>query len=263
MDVMKKKGRIATADKCQKFPTRLLAKRTVDDVLGDEEMKRVEERLREVDDSGLSADFFVVLNGTGLRIGEALALSLADFFPDEITEEKIKKPLDMCGIKSHGYIAIESQVPSKGRVRGDDGLVTRKPLKGRIEPESGRTIPIISVKVFNVLARRWNEQRKLAKTKKYGTSPSNYLLFDGLTKGGYRNLLLKGYMGSGFWHKSPHCSRHTFATNFAGMTGGNPLLCKLVLGHKDMDTTLRYIHLYEAINRKVRTKELRGESPSS
>lgn len=259
LEVMHRKRMVAELHKCPKFAGHLLAKRTVDDVLGDEEMDFIEKRLREIEPTGLAADFFVILNSTGLRIGEGLALSMADFFPDEITDEKLRRPLNLCGIESHGYITIESQLKHPGKPKDKNGRVSRKPLKGRkrIEPESGRTIPVISAKVFNILARRWNEQNELVAKRTHGENPLDYLLFDGLTKNNYARYLVSAYKGTKYRHKSPHCSRHTFSTNFAGMAGGNPLLCKLVLGHKDIETTMRYIHLYESINRKARTRELR------
>ena len=59
-----------------------------------------------------------------------------------------------------------------------------------------------------------------------------------------------------FKHKSPHCARHTFATNLAGLTHADTGFCRLVLGHKDEDTTLGYVHLFEQINRQARSKVL-------
>lgn len=54
--------------------------------------------------------------------------------------------------------------------------------------------------------------------------------------------------------KSPHCLRHTFATELAGVTLGDTTLCKSILGHRDEDTTKKYIHLFEQINQKMKMK---------
>lgn len=77
-----------------------------------------------------------------------------------------------------------------------------------------------------------------------------------MDKNRFSRLLREAYQGTRFTHKSPHCARHTFATNFAGMTNADTGLCRLVLGHRDEDTTLGYVHLFEQINRQARAKEL-------
>lgn len=261
LDVMHRKGKMEMAPKCQKFASHLIGRRTVDDVLSDEEIDVIHARLRELDPTELAADFFLVLVNTGLRLGEGLGISMADFFPDELRDDKLARALKMCDVKSIGYISLESQLKDGGKPRGSDGTVRRKPLKGRrkIEPGLGRIVPLVSRRVFNILAKRWNQQRELLEAKKHGKEPSDYLLFDGLTNASYSRILVAAYTGTRFRHKSPHCARHTFATNFAGLVCGNPLICAMVLGHKDQETTMGYIHLYEAINRKARSQELRRE----
>jgi len=39
-----------------------------------------------------------------------------------------------------------------------------------------------------------------------------------------------------------------FATELAVKALGDTTLCRMVLGHKDEDTTARYVHLFEQIN---------------
>lgn len=39
------------------------------------------------------------------------------------------------------------------------------------------------------------------------------------------------------------------------MTCGDFFLAKAILGHKDVETTMRYVHIFEAIHRKARKKE--------
>lgn len=54
----------------------------------------------------------------------------------------------------------------------------------------------------------------------------------------------------------PVWTRHSFATNFAGLTNADTGLCRLVLGHRDEETTLGYVHLFEQLNRQARAKTL-------
>ena len=195
---------------------------------------------------------------TGLRLSEGLGLSLSDFFPGSPDKKTIAGALERHGLKCFGYISLESQVKNSIKPRNLDGIVPRKPLKGRrrIEAKAGRIIPILNKETFNILAKRFNEQTDLLANAKHGNDKSNYLLFDGMDKNRFSRLLVDAYAGTRFTHKSPHCARHTFATNFAGLTHADTGLCRLVLGHKDEDTTLGYVHLFEQINRQARAKEL-------
>ncbi|MBN8542089.1 MAG: tyrosine-type recombinase/integrase [Deltaproteobacteria bacterium] len=61
-------------------------------------------------------------------------------------------------------------------------------------------------------------------------------------------------LGPGYRSKSAHCLRHTFATDLASRALGDTTLCKMVLGHKDEETTARYVHLFEQINQKSKMK---------
>ena len=112
------------------------------------------------------------------------------------------------------------------------------------------------------MAKRVNSQLELHEQRKYGKEFSDYLLFDSLNKNNYAKLLKKAYEGTQFKYKSPHCARHTFATNFAGKVFGDGVLCQLILGHKDIETTKGYVHLFEAINRKAKTKEIKRKKIS-
>lgn len=89
-----------------------------------------------------------------------------------------------------------------------------------------------------------------------GADSKNYLLFDGFTRNTL-NLALTGIyskLANKYKKKCQHCCRHTFSTKFVGMTCGDFFLAKAILGHKDVDPTIRYVHIFEAINRKVKKK---------
>ena len=233
-------------------------RRTAEDVISDEDAKIIHQRLVDLDDTGVVADFFLVLLHSGLRLGEGLGISLADFSPGVPEVALVKGAIQRHSLQCFGFIALESQVANTIHPRSRDGKVPRKPLKGRkrIDAKGSRTIPILDKQAFNSLARRFNDQTELLENGKFGTSKSDYLLFDGLDKNRFSRLLREAYEGLSFKHKSPHCARHTFATNLAGITHADTGFCRLVLGHKDEDTTLGYVHLFEQINRQARSKVL-------
>lgn len=251
MVVMKRKGQIAEIEKCPKFPTHLLKVRTAEDVLSAEEIKAVYGKLTEI--SIDSSDFFWILLHTGMRLSEGLGLSLDDVYEGEVAHEVLRKLLIQRDLNSFGYISLWSQLAESNHAR-DGQRVLRKPLKGRrkIDPSNGRTIPILDKRAFNILVARFNKCGKQLDSRLFGSDPRDYLIFDGLTKGTFASHLKRAYdsLGGKFRLKSPHCLRHTFATELAGLALGDITLCKNVLGHKDEETTQRYVHLFEQINQK-------------
>jgi integrase/recombinase XerD len=64
------------------------------------------------------------------------------------------------------------------------------------------------------------------------------------------NVLMDQYLGAASLtrHYSPHCLRHTFATQL--LNAGVPLeVLKELMGHHSMQITLRYTQLYDATKR--------------
>lgn len=258
LDIMRKEGKCDVLPKCEKFPRHLVNRRTAEHVISDIEAQVVTSQLIELDKTKLAPDFFQMLLGTGLRLAEGLGISLADFFPGQPTNSYLKDALARNNLKCYGYIVLESQVTSRTTFRDKKGKVLRKPLKGRkvIDGKASRLIPIIDKKVFNILARRYNEQTALFEKKKYGSDKADYLLFNGLTKSGFHNRITAAYEKTQYEPRTAHCARHTFATNFAGLTNADTGLCRLILGHKDEQTTLDYVHLFEQISRQAKANDL-------
>ena len=256
LDIMFRKGKCDIQPKCQKFPRHLLNRRDAEHVISDAEAKTITSLLEQGGEtrSELAADFFVVLLNTGLRLGEGLGISLADFFPGAPDNHYTKGSLERHNLKCLGYIALESQLANSRRARLPDGTVPRKPLKGRkrVDAKASRMIPVFDRKAFNALAKRYNEQSEMMEKTTFGTNKSDYLLFGGLDKNLFYRLLTEAYGKSKFKHKSAHCARHSYATKLAGLTNADTGLCRLVLGHRDEDTTLGYVHLFEQINRQAR-----------
>jgi integrase len=255
--VMARKGHMEPAPKCRCFDSSLMNKRSIDHVLSDEEVHFVYKRLSELDPSLVAADFFRVSVGTGVRLSEGLAFSVADVFEGEPVDRTFREAMKKNGFSCLGFVSINSQLRDSAGSRGPEGQVARKPLKGRrrIDEESGRTIPVLDKEVYNSIARLFNKQNERFINAECGQNASDYLLFDGLNKNIYSSLLRKAYEGSIYRHKSPHCARHTFATRFAGLTCGDMYLCQAVLGHRDIDTTRDYVHIFAALNKAARAKE--------
>lgn len=255
MVVMKKKGQVAEIDKCQKFPGHLLKVRSGEDVLSKYEAEDIYSRLLDI--SHDSADFFWVLLHSGMRLSEGLGISIDDVYEGEVTHEVLRKLLNRRELESFGYVTLWSQLAEGNNYR-EGHRVLRKPLKGRrkIDSSSGRTIPILDKRTFNILVRRFNICTKQFESRVYGDEPRDYLLFDGLTKGTFASHLVRAYRagGSKYRPKSAHCLRHTFATELAGLSLGDNTLCKNVLGHRDEETTERYVHLFEQINQQAKMK---------
>jgi integrase len=196
------------------------------------------------------------LTATGLRINEGLGLSLDDLFKGEINNTNLNTQLKKKGIQYFGYLVLESQPKSGVALRNAAGIVERKPLKGKktISSKYTRTIPIQNKDTFNTLATLWLEQKQKLDLKIHGSDPKNFLLFDGLNKNIFGSLLRSICNQYKIGPYKPHCCRHTFATEFTGKVMGNIFLCQLILGHADTSTTRKYIHLWEQIQKDLKSE---------
>lgn len=265
MMTMKKRGKIETLEKCDKYPSHMLAVRGIEDVFTKEELSDVEEALKGIDPE--SYEFSVVLRDGGFRVSEAFGLSAADVcegLPDEDTSDsgQIVRWIKTFGLETHGYIQLNSQVDDNMKIRSKDGKVSRVPLKHRktMSPEDGRMIPIFSREFYDIVDRRIKRIEKEWEHGKYGGNAADYLLFDGLDYQKFTRSLALAYdlieqrKKKKYKRKSPHCYRHTCSTWLAGKTLGTNQVCKLVLGHKDENTTERYVHFWKAIMREGQRK---------
>lgn len=147
-----------------------------------------------------------------------MAISLDDFYVGDTQHETTSNALKTHRIECLGYLVIESQLAKTHGIREQSGAIERKPLKGRkvIKAGAGRIIPIFDKALFNILAKRYNDQLELLKTKKYGSDGKNYLFFDGFNRNTLNAALVKIYEGlkGKYKPKCQHCCRHTFSTNF-------------------------------------------------
>ena len=246
IDTMKRKNQCdKDLPSCPLFPDHKMATRSFEDIVSDEEIKTVFDVLLKSTDK-TPAHFFWTLAHTGLRLNEGIGLSLNDIISGPSSNPDFMRALNAYGIQCHSYIDLQSQ-PKLREIRNDKGIVERKPLKGKDKKkvsERGRIIPIAEKDTHNYLATLWQAQMINFNNKKYGTDKSNYLLFDGLTKGKFTAKLAQAFKDAKLKYKSPHLLRHTYCTKLAGQTMGNTMLCRAILGHTKSETVDKYIHIY-------------------
>lgn len=150
------------------------------------------------------------------------------------------------------FIFTLSQLDGDAVTRIDGHLVPRKPLKTKkkISPENARTIPILDKECWNVLARRYKEQKELLDKHVYGMDKVNYLLFDNLNMSRLTRTLQEAFVAKGLRPRTYHCCRHSRATYLVGETRSF-FLGKAMLGHKS-DIHEDYIHIFEMIALKAK-----------
>lgn len=255
LKVMKRKNYVERLDQCPQFARHLEKQKDADAVISESEKQIIYTALH--DRSDLAASFFKVLVATGLRINEGLGLSLDNLFKGTVNNKSLDAQLKKEGIEYFGYLILESQPINGVVLRNKDGIVERKPLKSKkaISSQNSRTIPILSKECFNILAELWLQQKEKLNKRVYGIDPKNYLLFEGLNKFTFGNHLRSVCRDQKIGPYTPHCCRHTFATEFTGKVLGNLFLCSLVLGHADISTTRKYIHLWEQIQKDLKSEE--------
>lgn len=234
------------------FPQHLVGKRTWEDVIQKDEFAQVHKALCATNQD--VADFFYVAYWTGMRFSEIRGLPMGYLYSGELSGP-IGEELKKHGIKSHGYIVLESQIASKNIERDKNFTVDRKPLKTKrkISPENARTIPIMDKECWNVLARRYKQQKHLFDATQYGTKRDNYLLFDEIPMSRLTTTLRETYEKLNMKPKSFHCCRHSRATYLVGETRSY-FLGKAILGHKS-DVFDDYVHTYEMIALKAKQND--------
>lgn len=256
MDVMYRRRFVENKYMCRHFPASLLNQRSEEAVIPLELQEMIYSSLRFRNE--LAADFFLVSLHTGMRLNELMGLSLGDLFADEIDSEFMHKALKPYQMKPYGFVSLESQPAHRSIPRDSQGHVPRKPLKGKkkIDSKDVRIIPVFHKRAYNTLVRLWNEQRRLYQTKRYGLNIKDYLLFNGLSSNVYSSSLkvVQQKMKLTYLH-SAHDTRHTYSTWLADKTGGNYTLCRMILGHADLDMTMRYVHINSKIQRQLKCKE--------
>jgi len=250
-----RKNKMGSPPKCSVFEKNLLNRKGAESLIPKDEEQYIYNKLD--GEFHLSAKFWRTLYNTAVRQNEGFGLSLADIYVGAPKNESLVRAFARYSLHCHGHIVLESQ-PKLSQIRDADGTVPRKPLKSKkkIEPKNNRIIPILNKETWLILVSLLKVQRENWKNKKYGNDKKNYLLFDGLNKSIFANDLRKAYEGTKFKRHTAHDCRHTFCTEFGGMTEGNQFLCQNVLGHKDSKTNDHYFHLWENIQLKMKTDSM-------
>ena len=198
------------------------------------------------------AELYRLLYFTGMRLNEGIGISLADLYDD--TEDSLG--LKQYGYKIYAHIVLQSQ-PKNTPLRDKHGKVARKPLKSKksIHAKYNRHIPITDKKLYNILAKHYNEQMELFDKGKYGKNKVNYLFFDGLTKSMVSRAVRVVFEDLKIKYRSLHCTRHSFSTFLIQRTK-NYLIARTVLGHASLEMTDSYIHLAELLSKTVKRTKL-------
>lgn len=238
--------------KCRHFPGHLCNQRDETSVISPENQKLIYSRLRER--RAESADLFRICLNTGLRINEALGLSLADVFSEAADTNVVAEKLKSLGCKCFGFIIIDSQPVHRGKDKFQHHI-ERKPLKGKkkISADQCRIIPITDLATYNTLVTLWNYQRERYSERLHGENLKDYLLFPRMTYNAYASDLRAVQSGEKKIH-SAHDTRHTYATHLAEKSYGDYVLCKMVLGHSDLEMTMRYVHIASKMKRTIESK---------
>lgn len=255
LKIMNRKNKIDRVTKCPQFARHLENSKSSEEVISETDTSKIHNELKRI--NNLAAELFYILVHTGLRINEGLGLCLDNLVQGNVENKAFHEQLIRHGVNYVGYISLESQPVNSTNIRDENNLVPRKALKGRrkIDPKNNRIIPLINKEVFNKLATLYFSQRELFLQKAFGSNPKDYLLFDGLNKQRFGNYLRQACKNLKIRNYTPHSCRHTFATQFTGITFGNVFLCQMVLGHRDLSTSRKYIHIWEQIQKDSKTAQ--------
>lgn len=240
--------------KCPSFPEHELNRMGFEHVIQVDEMNRVWEQLKRIDDA--VADFFLVLWHTGMRYSELAGLPLTALFRGNIPSPALHDELKKCNVTYHGYIHLESQPATDDCRREEDGSLKRKPLKAckEISPRFTRNIPIRTKEVWNILATRHKEALKSFAKKVFTKEKGDYLLFADLEWNRATNSLRRAFAELGLDAKGFHACRHSFTTNLVGETRSF-FLVRAITGHRKDKSFERYLHTFEQISQEARRNE--------
>lgn len=247
---LEKKKIIERAYKCETFEEHLMNTRTIDDVIFPEEMEIIYDILMKRGHK-LEALLFRYFYDTGGRWQEGLGLSLANIFQGEIDNDLLSKKMKAYEITYYGYIVLESQL-----VNIVDGKPVRAPFKGRkVIAEKYNRIQPITDKVL------WNHLVEIAEAvhKKYPNKlPGDCLIFEGVDDTTASRRLESAFIEARLRYRSWHCLRHSKCTWLIGLTGDS-MLARIILGITSPKTLERYNHIYQAISRAAKSKQLTGK----
>lgn len=264
------KGWVERTYKCSTYNREDTITVTAKDLFKEKEVPLIYSALKEIRED--SADLFIILIKSGLRINEVLGLCPPFIYQGQLDGKKtslIHNRLKQYGLEHyHGYICLENQ-PAKKSIRIDEtwtdrfgitwqrNSVPRKPLKcrRRIDPKYYRYIPIFDADAWNILVDRVLNTEDRARSKTYGTDEQSYLLFEGITSSMFASDLSKALQQLKLPRRSPHKTRHTFLTWFYSLIGEDEFLAGKVAGHRDKRDIERYCHLAEIMGREQKEKQ--------
>jgi integrase len=253
LDHLDRERTITFAQRCEAFGEYLLNSRDIDDVVHPHEMEIV---YKDMIENGHKQDalLYRFLYFSGMRYNEALAISVGDLFQGEIGSEFLRKKVAAYDIKYFGYVVSEGQF--KGMETS--GHVLREPFKGRkvIAEKFNRIFPVIDKVLWNAMV---DLAEKLHEKKAKHLGAKDLLLFPKTSHTTSTVHLKDSYDRKKLKWRSWHCLRHSRATYLIGETS-DAMLARVWLGHSSPKTLEKYNHMYQAIVRAAKGKELTGKA---
>ena len=253
METMKRRNKLTKLpSKCRFFKKGLLNRRGDEAYMSVDVCTSISKWLYEQSDE-LCADAVCVSRALGVRENELFGIALPWVMGGRPDDKALCKLIERMERKYYGYVVLESQ-PALAEIRDTNGTVPRKPLKRTdgISANNTRIIPVFDEAAWEVIKKRHQTQRVLFKNKTHGDDPKNYLLFDGLKETRYYRAFKDACEQLGLDH-SPHHTRHGFCTDFYGVTM-DFLICTMVTGHKKIETMMIYNHLFQLIQRNIKSQ---------
>jgi integrase len=247
---------ISKYKKIKPFPDHLLNEKDASNIITEKEFEVV---LKNLETLGYfeEAVFFALLYNTGMRLGEAVGISLGDIFPKHTTiEGDIGLWLKQHNIDHKAFIVLQSQLDYKNQE--GKGKTHRVPLKSKkkIGGKSGtRIIPITCNKLWKKLLFRLALEEKNWKDSKLRKSErKRFFLFDTnkLSSSTFNKRLRRAFELSNLPIRTAHDARHSYGSFLYGRTQSKEL-CKLVMGHSSEKVFSKYNHVHEMMEREIRS----------
>lgn len=255
LEIMAVQNKCEYQPKLKLHPERLLNNmRGQEDLVTPEEFNLAYDYLRQVPNKPVLSKIYYLLRVTGMRLNEILGIGLMDVKSGPPDNAPLIGLLEQCGIQRNqvlGHIILKHQPKATERA---EGRMTWKALKGKpaIDYRYARYIPITDNQAWNILVELIQSKRQEFENRVWGNNPVDYpFFFDDVSKNKLTYYLKKAYRTvEGLNnYKSPHCLRHTKATELIGAGNFSKELAKLVLGHGERASE-RYNHLNSSIMRE-------------
>lgn len=252
------------------YPKEMLPQVTAEMLVREHEIPQIYQALKEIREE--SASLFLVLVRSGLRINEAVGMSIKDIRQGKLKGEhgdKLHRRLEKSDLGNYlGYFYLMSQPaldvvrtlvpwtdPDGKSWKADSVPRTSLKMRKRIDPRFARFVPIWDKQAWNTVVTLYNGQLELFQAQKYGEDEADYLLFDGLTSSKFYLDLKLAQERTKLLHRSPHKLRHTHLTWLYGAISEDPFIAEKIGGHRDRTALEVYSHIRQQLGDEQERQE--------